>query len=47
MSEAQWPHTLHISLNLGKPDSSILPVMASFLILDVPVLKPNIPVFTG
>jgi hypothetical protein len=39
MSEMQWPHTLHISLNQEKQDSPIFSVMAIFQILDVPVFK--------
>jgi hypothetical protein len=37
MSETQWPHTLHISLNQEKQDSPIFPVTAITQILDVSV----------
>jgi hypothetical protein len=44
MSETQWPHTLHLSPNLGKsyvmvskPECPVQPVKAIFKIPDVPV----------
>jgi hypothetical protein len=54
MSEAQWSHTLRISLKLEnrmvrfpKPDCPILAVMASFQISDILVPNPDAPVFTS
>jgi hypothetical protein len=47
MSEIQWSHTLYLSLNQEKQDSSVLPVAAIFQILDVLVPKPDDPVSTG
>jgi hypothetical protein len=49
MSETQWSHTLHISLNQGKPNDPVSQIegsglgrwapMASFLIPDVLIIK--------
>jgi hypothetical protein len=53
MSETRWPHTLHTSLNLGnrmvrfpKPDYSVLAVTVIFQILDIPIPKLDILIFT-
>jgi hypothetical protein len=40
MSEIQWSHTLYISLNQAKPDSSVWAPTTSFQI-------PDVSVFTG
>jgi hypothetical protein len=47
MSETQWPHTLHISLNQEKQDSLVLPVTTIIQIPNVSVSKPDVPVFIG
>jgi hypothetical protein len=47
MSETQWPHTLHISLNQEKPDVPVWAATTIFQILNVPVPKLDVPVFTG
>jgi hypothetical protein len=47
MSETQWPLRLHISLNLEKPDGPVWPVTAIIQILNVPVPKSDVLVFTG
>jgi hypothetical protein len=57
ISETQWPHTLHISLNQEKPDGPISkpegPVWVDelqWLVFKYQMfrfLKPDVPIFTG
>jgi hypothetical protein len=47
MIETQWPHSLYLSLNPGKFDISVWAVTAIIQILDVPVLKSDVLIFTS
>jgi hypothetical protein len=54
MSDIQWSHTLHISLNQVKLVVPVSQIGASsfgcndyILNSDVPIPKPDVPVFTG
>jgi hypothetical protein len=50
MSETQWPHTLHISLNQGKPDGPVWADELQRLVFKYRMFrfpKQDISVFTG
>jgi hypothetical protein len=50
MSETQWPHTLHISLNQEKLDGPVLADELQRLVFKYRMFqfpKPDVPVFTG
>jgi hypothetical protein len=50
MSETQWPHTLHISLNQKKPDGPVWADELQWLVFKYRIFrfpKPDVPVFTG
>jgi hypothetical protein len=55
MSETQWPHTLHISMNqekqkkirFPKTEGLVLSIIAIIQISDVLIPKPDVLIFTG
>jgi hypothetical protein len=50
MSKTQWPHTLHISLNQGKPDDPVWADELQWLVSKYWMFrfsKPDVPIFTG
>jgi hypothetical protein len=50
MSETQWPHTLHISLNQKKPNGPVWADELQWLVFKYRIFrfpKPDVPVFTG
>jgi hypothetical protein len=50
MSETQWPHTLHISLNQGKLDGPVWAEEIQWLVFKCRMFqfpKPDVSVFTG